>query len=733
MKHASLALTFLLATLPARAAAPDFDGSVAPILLKRCVECHNAGDPAGGLDLSTREGLRAGGDKGPAVVPGSPDKSFLLERIVKGQMPPKKGGRRPLARAEVDTLRAWIQGGAPWPAGRALDLFEVTTERRAGRDWWSLRPVRRPKVPEVKRAANPIDAFILARLQEKGWEPAPPADRRTLIRRVYFDLVGLPPPFAEVESFVRDDRPDTYERLIDRLLASPHYGERWARYWLDVVRYAETCGYERDQVKPFVWKYRDHVVRFFNEDRPFDRFIIEQLAGDEMPGASRDTLIATGFLRLGTWNDEPNDPQEYKYDRLEDLVHTTSTAFLAMTVKCARCHDHKFDPIRQVDYYRMGSAFWAGFIEPGPRELQGGPDAKALGRADVLGWTDRSAHPPPLHLLKKGDPHKPGPVVEPAHLSMVPALARPFPAAVAGAKTSGRRLALARWIADSKNPLTARVWVNRLWQHHFGKGLVRSPDNFGFTGEKPTHPELLDWLAAELVADGWRSKRIHKLLLMSATYRQSSVHPRYAEYAGADFDNRLWWRAERRRLDAEALRDALLSVAGRLDEQGMGGPSFSPVISPEALEGLSRKGADWKASPPEERRRRSIYIFTRRGLLPPLLTTFDFADTTLPCARRDVTTVAPQALALLNNAFVHEQSEALARRVVDQAEGEGKRIRRAWELALGRPPSATEELAAREHLRAQRERFAGKGDAEFLALASLCHVLVNTNEFVYVD
>jgi mono/diheme cytochrome c family protein len=728
----------LLPALPARAGGTDFERTVAPILLQHCLECHNPTGKTGGLDLSTPRGMLAGGDTGPAAVPAKPDESFLLQRVSRGEMPPKKQGQpRPLPREKVLALRAWIQSGAAWPEGRTLDPFETTTAARAGRDWWSLQAVRRPAVPTVKAThlvANPVDAFVLARLESQGWVPAPPADRRTFIRRLYFDLVGLPPSYEEVEAFARDEAPDACERLVDRLLASPHYGERWGRYWLDVARYAETCGYERDQAKPHVWRYRDWVIRAFNEDKPYDRFVLEQLAGDELPDRCEETVIATGFLRLGTWNDEPNDPQEYKYERLEDMVHATSAAFLAMTVKCARCHDHKFDPVRQTDYYRMAAAFWAGFIEPGPRELLGGPDARALGH-DVLGWTDRSAAPPPLHFLKKGDPHRPGPVIEPGQLSMVPVLDRPLAPPPAGARTTQRRLQLARWIVDPRNPLTARVWVNRLWQYHLGQGLVRSPDNFGFTGERPTHPELLDWLASELMANGWRTRPLHRLILLSNTYRQASVHPMQEEYSRADAANRLWWRAERRRRDAEALRDALLAASGRLDCGRIGGPSFSPDIPADALEGLSMKGNAWKASPPQEQRRRSVYIFSKRGLIVPFLTAFDFADTTLPCSRRDVTTVAPQALALLNNPFVHQQSEALAGRVAAQATGTDKRIRLAWRLALGRDPRPSEMTAARTHLQAQEQRFAEaqRADAPLLALTSLCHVLLNANEFVYVD
>jgi hypothetical protein len=343
---------------------------------------------------------------------------------------------------------------------------------------------------------------------------------------------------------------------------------------------------------------------------------------------------------------------------------------------------------------------------------------------------------PPLHLLKKGDHRRPGPEVPFGYLSLLPALDRAVRPPPSGAATTHRRLQLAEWIVDPRNPLTPRVWVNRLWQHHFGRGLVRSPDNFGFMGEKPTHAGLLDWLADELVRSGWSTKHMHRLMLLSSTYRQSSLHPRFEEYAERDPDNRLWWRAERQRLDAEALRDSLLAVSGNLDRSRIGGPSFSPTIGEDALEGLSMKGNAWRASPPLEQRRRSIYMFTKRSLLLPLATTFDLPDTTLPCAQRDVTTVAPQALALLNNQFIHEQSEALARRAM-AAKGDDDKIDAIWQRALSRKPSATEKSAAREHVESQRGHFAAVGHkatgVHLWAWASLCHVLLNTNEFVYVD
>ncbi|MBL9166704.1 MAG: PSD1 domain-containing protein [Verrucomicrobiales bacterium] len=742
-----LAVAPLLCLLPASllkaANVPDFNRDIAPILSKHCLECHSGAEPSGKLSLITHEGFLKGGESGPVTNSSHPEKGELFSRVSEGIMPPQKQGKsRKLPAAEIVLLQSWITSGAPWPSGRVLDPFEVSTDLRGGRDLWSLQPVRRPALPLSAKTDNPIDAFVRQKLSAKGWSPAPPADPRTLVRRLYIDLTGLPPTSEQITAFVADPSPAAYEAMVDRLLASPRFGERWGRYWLDIARYAETCGYERDQVKPNVWRYRDWVIRAFNEDLPYNQFIMAQLAGDEMPGHNEESLVATGFLRLGTWNDEPNDAEEYKYERLEDMVHVTSTAFLGLTVKCARCHDHKFDPISQLDYYRMAGAFWAGYIQPGQGSL-GGPDAKALG-SEVFGWTDASPTPPPLPLLVKGDPKRPSKPVAPATLSFLPQLSREITPAPAGSKTSQRRRQLAEWIADPKNPLTARVWVNRLWQFHFGQALVRSPDNFGFTGEKPTHAELLDWLADELVAGGWRAKRLHKLLVLSETYRQSSIHPAQERYAQEDFANHLWWRAERRRLDADALRDGLLSVSGTLDLRKMGGPSFAPVISPDALEGLSMKGQAWKASPAEEQGRRSIYMFSKRSLLSPMATVFDFPDTTLPCGQRDVTVVAPQALALLNNATVHEQSRALARRVMSASASQDarSRITKAWQLALGRVPAAAETAAAIAHLQRQRDHFlsqtpapkqAPAADPDLLALSSLCHVLLNSNEFIYVD
>ena len=710
-------------------APATFEQSIAPLLNARCLECHNTLEKAGGLDLTHEAGFKTGGDSGAILDPKNPLESLILERVSKGEMPPKKQGKsQKLTDAEVTSLRDWIGQGAPWPSGRRLDRFESTSETRAGRDWWSLQPIRKPEVAD----ANPIDVLIRRKLDEKGWKPAPEADKRTLIRRVSIDLVGIPPSAEAIDAFDNDPIPDAYELLVDKLLASPQFGERWGRHWLDIARYAETSGYERDQPKPFAWKYRDWVVRSFNNDLPFNRFILEQLAGDELPDRSDNALIATGFLRLGTWNDEPNDPQEYKYERLEDMVNATSTAFLAMTVKCARCHDHKFDPIRQDDYYKMAAAFWSGPIEPASSSWLGGPDPKLL-PPEILGWTDLGREASPLHLLKKGEPNRPGPVVEPGPLAIVPALDRPFHSPSPTAKTTERRLQLARWITDPANPLTARVWVNRLWGHHFGEGLVRSPDNFGFTGEKPTHPELLDWLAATLIENGWKSKPIHKLIVMSGTYRQASIHPKQSEYEQADAGNRLWWRAERRRLDAESLHDGLLFAARKLDLKEIGGPSFLPTISPDALEGLSTREKAWTPSPRESQNRRALYIYAKRGGLFPFMTPFDFPDTTLPCGKRDVTMVAPQALTLLNNAFVHDLGQELAESIEHTVSTTDAQVDHAWRNVIGRNPSADEKKHSLDHVQRQSGRFSKRPNRSTLALASLCQVLMNSNEFLFVD
>ena len=696
--------------IPTKASAadsPDFEKVVAPLLIKRCVECHQSNDPSGGLNLTDEKSFRKGGDSGAVYNAKNAGKSHLIQRVLDGEMPPEKQGRsQKLPASEVELLQRWLEAEAPWPKGRVLDFFERTNDVRAGRDWWSLQPVVRPVVPKLGKRhqpANPIDVFVLAQLESNGMESAPRADRRTLIRRLYYDLIGLPPTEAEIAKFLANDSPKTWENLIDDLLSRPQYGERWARYWLDLARFADTSGYERDQEKPFAWKYRDWVVTALNSDMPYSQFIIEQLAGDEIEKRTEQSAIATGFLRLGTWNDEPNIPADYQYDRLEDLVHTTSSAFLGLTVKCARCHSHKFDPIKQDDYYRVASVFWAGPIARSGKSL-GGPTPEEVGFKDVLAWTDTGAKPAALHVLKNGERTKPLHEIVPASLSSIPSLERVFNPPGEGAKTTRRRLQLAEWIADPKNPLTPRVLVNRLWQHHFGEAIVRTPNNFGFLADPPTHPKLLDWLAAEFTASGGSIKTIHKLILMSQTWQQSSLHPQLEEYSVKDSGNRLIWRAERKRLDAEALRDSMLAATGELDLKP-GGPSFKPTISPEALEGLSRKTSAWISSPKARQNRRSLYMYMKRGLLPPMMTTFDLCDPTLSCGQRDVTIVPTQALALLNNPFVHDRSEHLAAEILKAKAKATDQVKLAWSRVLRRQPTAYELALSLKHVSKQHELF----------------------------
>ena len=712
-------------SIPTGSALATFEQTAADVFLRRCVECHAGSEAEGGLDLTTAAGLTGGGDSGPAVVPGDAQASLVLTRIVAGEMPPEKNGHaQRLPHAEIEAVAAWIDAGAVWPEGRVLDLYERTTATRGGRDWWSLQPLA-ASLPPAGGASNPIDRFVDARLAAAGLEPAPEADRRTLLRRLSFDLIGLPPSPAELEAFRADSSPDAYERQVDRLLASPHFGERQARHWLDVARYAETNGYERDAEKPGAWRYRDWVVEAFNSDMPFDRFVACQLAGDEVADADERSVIATGFLRVGTWDDEPNDDLEYRYERLEDLVHATSTAFLGLTFKCARCHDHKFDAIAQEDYYRMAAAFWPGPVVARDRAWMGGPTAAELGY-DVLGWTDITTAPEPLRLLAKGDPHRPQHEVPAGSFSCVPSSYGDFAPPSHDAPTTGRRLQLARWIASSDNPLTPRVIVNRLWQHHFGVGLCSDPDNLGFNGPRPTHPQLLDWLAREAIDGGWHLKRLHRLMVTSDAYRRASLHPDPAAVAKGDPDNRLLSHARRRRLDAESLRDAMLAASGELDRR-IGGESFRQPIAGEALEGLSMKGGAYTPSPPADCLRRSLYMFSKRGLIVPMMTTFDQCDTTMPTGRRDVSIVPTQALTLLNNAWVGERADACAASVLMNASGREQRVELAWQQALGRMPTPAERSAAVAHV----EEMAG-GD-EQAAWASLCLVLFNTNEFVFVD
>lgn len=800
-----------------------FDKQVKPILTAKCVVCHSGPGANGGLTLTSRGAVLRGGNSGPAVDLAHPESSLLLRAIhYQGnvKMPPTG----PLPPAEIETLTRWVSEGLLWntaggaekplPVKKGPPPVNAETMR-----FWSFRPVKRPAIPAIHDRSwvkTPIDAFVLAKLEKAGLHPAPPASKTTLLRRAYYDLTGLPPTPAEVRAFLADRRPDAYEKTIDRLLASPHYGEKWARHWLDLVRYAETNSFERDDPKPFAWRYRDYVIQSFNADKPYDTFIREQLAGDELPKVTHEMLIATGFYRLGAWDDEPADPLQARYDELDDVVATTGQVFLGLTVNCARCHDHKLDPIPQKDYYRM-VAFFQGITRYGgggksveenslrplvpDEEVRKNRAATAaydnalrihnncLGVIEAIASKDFSDvdkeefkseqnqvpliarrvpkllspelfqeyirlraerkslldAPPPLlqqalcvteqgpypdktFVLLRGNPHVPGVEVQPAFLSV---LAPPPPAITtrpASARSSGRRLALANWIAQSQNKLTARVMVNRMWQHHFGRGIVRSPSNFGFLGTPPTHPELLDWLASEFVRDGWRLKALHKIILLSNTYCMSSQATPKA--LAKDPENDLLWRFDMRRLDAEEIRDSILAVNGALRPK-MYGPSIYPTIPKEVLAGQSRPGYGWNTSPLEEQNRRSIYVHIKRSLAVPLLASFDAADTDFSCPVRFATTQPTQALGMLNSAFVNAQAKQFADYLYKNAGTDRTgQIRFGLWRVLQREPTAHEVARGVRFLTTATLKY---GYSPQQALRLYCVILLNLNEFIYLD
>ena len=957
--------------------AVDFGAQIQPIFAKRCVSCHGPDKAEGGLRLDQRESAFSKQGSGLAAITAKDvAKSELIRRVTAAddseRMPPEGP---PLPVDQVELLKKWIESGADW------------------KEHWAFEPPKSQIVPTVKDAAwivNPIDAFVLDKLEQNGLSPAPQLNREALIRRVTYDLTGLPPTPREIAAFQSDTSPNAYEQVVDRLLQSPHFGEQWARHWLDVVRYADTNSFERDGAKPNAWRYRDYVIRSFNDDKPYDRFIREQLAGDELPDGGNDGLIATGFYRLGLWDDEPADKALAAYDVMDDIITTTSQGFLGLTVNCARCHDHKIDPIPQRDYYSMLAFFrgittngysnpnverpifrdeaarhayevavaeqreklnstqmavtaienafraklddqdqqanspdiddleyaffrdtWQqlpdfdslkpetvaklekGFfdISPATREYAFGfvfkgvlkvpadgdylfqldsddgsrlsvndqqvaihdgihglgqpkvgkvslkqgrvpirvdyfqgeagakglivkwsgpgvdqrllstvmPDGKATGgvvptkrkefaaliaargpgllgqkqfdeylqltrqldelkrkkvEADfALCVTEAAAKPSETHILKRGNPQAQGDVVVPAYLATLGGGVATIPELPADAKTSGRRSVLANWIASSDNRLTARVMANRLWQHHFGRGIVRSPNNFGLLGDRPTHPELLDWLAIELMKGDpdsdsktssekplyrsapWSMKRMHKLIVMSNTYRMSS-RPAIQPASGGkdprlvDPLNNLFWRHDLRRLSAEELRDSILATTGQLNLK-MFGPGVFPKISDEVKAGQSEPGKGWENSPPEEQARRSIYVFVKRSLLLPILSDFDFADTDSSCAARFTTTQPTQALGMLNGEFLNDQAVQFASRLRREAGDDvTKQVELALRLALGREPDPRmieKSLALIESMKTKHRLSPEK------ALEQFCLMTLNLNEFVYLD
>ena len=650
-------------------------------------------------------------------------------------------------------------------------------------------------------ARNPIDHFILAKIEERDSQPSPAAEKRVLLRRVFLDLTGLPPTLAEQDTFLADKSPDAFAKLVDDLLARTSYGERWGRHWLDLARYAESNGYERDAAKPNVWRYRDYVIAAFNTDKPYDRFIREQIAGDELPDANAETLIATGFHRLGPWDDEPADSLQDRADQVDDMIRTTSQAFLGVTLGCARCHDHKFDPLTARDYYSLAAVF-----APLKRTQSGRSDldAPAGTRAELAALAERdqriaaltnalksasaelrrelatntevaltelrratpdlprgyfpsepSSAAPKSFVLLRGSAHNLGPEVFPAVPVALTAKQPSFPAS--DEFTTRRRLTVANWIASADNPLTARVLVNRVWQHHFGEGLVRTASDFGLIGTAPTHPELLDWLADWFVKEGgWSVKKLHRLILASATWQQASGNAegemRNAESGtlrasaiphSEDPENLLLSRFPYRRLEVEAIRDSMLAVSGRLNPR-VGGPSMYPEVPKEAFAGSSDPDKIWKPFDEADASRRTVYAFLKRSFMVPMLEVLDVCDTTQSSDKRAVTSVAPQALTLFNGAFVNRQARHFADRLRREVGANlDAQIERAWQLALVRPPKTGELTAMRRFLAEetanQKKESTASGKpvsseaAVHAALTQMCRVVLNLNEFVYPD
>ncbi|MDX1981968.1 MAG: PSD1 and planctomycete cytochrome C domain-containing protein [Bryobacteraceae bacterium] len=912
-----------LGLAPGSATPAHAQGDAIAVLEKKCFQCHGAAK-MGNLDLRTREGLLKGGEKGPSVVVGNAEQSPLIHRVSGKTAPKMPMAPVPeLTAAEVATLREWINQGAKWNDAPAVAQAAPSGNKERpiteqDRQWWAFQaPVRHavPKVNDPRWSRNPIDAFVASARGAKGLSAAPEADRATLVRRLYLDLVGLLPTPAEADAFVKDTSPKAYENLVERLLASPHYGERWGRYWLDVVRYADSSGFEHDRDLATAWRFRDYVIKSLNEDKPYDRFLIEQLAGDELDEPTNDSLTATAFYRIGPRvRFREKDNPFYRYDYLDDVVRTTFQGFMGLSVHCARCHDHKFDPVSRMDYYRTLAMFF-GFvnydhpllpreqakewarktreivtaIEPLkkevakieapyrkaqfdaglsrlPEEVQAAirvpPDQRTAGQKLLAAQFERGmgsgdgdpafmGEDPALALLTTAGQRAPnvsgapdyegaGPRKAEAALRLSPADAErrkvlleriaelrkqmpPTPYAVEGVRdgdfrlapdgpgddplpgktyrpdypdlgeahlpepgmkyevpwvrfganglvveddnkapvvpagyitvltkgtpppvakpprrddyvTSGRRRALAEWIASPDNPLTARVLVNRVWYWHFGRGIVQTPGNFGKMGIAPTHPELLDWLATEFVRQGWSIKSLHRLILHSETYRMASASYG-AGNAEKDPENIYLWRYPVRRLDGEIIRDVMLSASGQINLQA-GGPPFFPSIPLSVREGY-RQGKWVLTKEGPETWRRSVYSYWKRGMKYPMFDVHDQPDLNVTTEKRNITTVPTQALTLLNNEFVLIQARHLAERVKKEAgDDAAAQVRTLYRIALSRSPGDTELAGQVKFLNAQREFQAARarGDgAALAALTDLAHVMLNANEFVYIN
>jgi hypothetical protein len=778
---------------------PD-EHDVIPILLRRCVICHGAEYQEGGLDLRTIDSIRKGGKSGSAITDGDPDGSLLIQKLVDDEMPPEKdrgrAGIEVVPAGEVDALRGWIAAGA-----RRGKVAQDVAVRKAA-DLWSFKPIRRPQVPAVKHGQdveNPIDAFLLRELEAAGLRFSPRADRETLLRRLAFDVTGLPAEAVDVELFRRGEI--SYSDMIGKVLASPRYGERWGRFWLDLAGYADSEGKRQaDMIRAFAWKYRDYVIRSFNADKPYDRFLLEQIAGDELadygdPEAITesvfDNLVATGFLRMAPDGTTAN-PVNRVVDRIDviaDELDILARGVLGLTLDCARCHDHKYDPLTQRDYYALRAIFKGAYDEYDwmtpqafsnqwekmkyrqlpvslPREravwkaklaghnaklapLQAqlkkldskSNDARTLRKKIstlkrerpvepmIRGLWDRG-RPTPTYVYRRGDHLLAGSPVSPdipaAFGGRIPfEISKPW----AGARQSGRRLAFANWLTDRRNPLTARVAVNRIWKHHFGRGLVESLDNFGVTGTPPSHPELLDWLASEFVDNGWSMKHVHRLILGSRAWQQASVVT--PEHRIHDPENLLISRVPMQRMDAEQVHDSLLLVSGALNETPHGRPDPVTVRADGLVTAVERDGA-W---------RRSVYVRQRRKEMPTLLETFDLPAMNPNCLERSPSTVVTQPLQLLNSEAVHKLASRFAEHIESEVgKDREKQIRHAYLLALSRKPTAKElQIACNSLVTFSRYRENTEGEpadsrpASLVALADFCHTLLNSAAFLYID
>ncbi len=859
-KLALIGIVGLAIVVAAQQPSNVFQQKVAPIFEQNCVMCHGAKMQRGGLDLRTEQATIKGGGRGASILPGKPEESLLYKLITHKEEPAMPMGGK-LSDAEIAAIAEWIKGVAPSAAAPVVETIPTRAPGYAitakDRQWWAFVKPLRPAVPTVKNrkwVRNEIDAFVLSKLESNGLQPSAPADARTLIRRVYYDLIGLPPSPEEVDAFVKNPSNAAYEKIVDRLLASEHYGERWGRHWLDLARYADSGGYEFDYDRPHAWHYRDWVIKAFNSDMPYDQFIKAQLANDQLQPGETPALIPTAFARLGPTQDnavtEENRADELS-DILDDMVSTTSSVFMGLTVGCARCHDHKYDPIPTKDYYRMVAIFSASERTEKPlvsaeemarhKELNKAVDEKQRPYKQQLaalekplrerlmnekiefhlrlaemsnGFGDKTKEQYRAELatrlarevnIQNEDIEE---IITPEqHVARKQLLKqieeinktrpRPFDAAMGMAdkkepgkmhvylrgnwRTKGdevqpgvpivlsdgkdlnptnRRQQLAEFIASPDNPLTARVAVNRIWKYHFSNGLVKTTSDFGLTGDRPSHPELLDWLAvtfrdgrmkdeggtmnakiagekniqrSSLSTPRWSWKAMHKLMLMSNTYRQSSQHNEQA--AAKDLDNRLLWRMNPRRLEAEALRDTMLVVSNKLNKQ-MYGPGIYPRIDPDIINTGSRPRWPLDAKDNNDTFRRSIYIFVKRSVPLPMIEVFDCPVTVVSSPNRATSTVSPQALALMNNEFVLDQAKYFAERVTAEAGAEtNKQIARAFQIALHRKPSAKEQDWSLNFLKSQTTGYAERKheNPDAAALRDFCHAMINLNEFLYVD